>query len=207
MINRKKKQSGGLRVTVKESPIAKESDMKATISPIRPEDAIELLVETIVDFAKEERWLLGSGRWAHRAFSCVIRPEVGDHVLCSATGESSVIVAIIRRSGVSVHEMSLPGNAKLRLSAEVFSVVTKKLLELKSFGNIQIEAPLGSVATLAADVFYTARKTLVQVCSHLISKTKSWQLSAEGSVLTDAENHIMTARRDIKIDAERINMG
>ena len=181
--------------------------MKANISKFRLQDANELIIETILDFPKEECWGLGSGRFAHRAFSCVIRPEVGDQVLCSVMGDSNIIIAILHRSETRLSEMSLPGKRELRLSADVFSVVTRRLLDLKSFGNIQIEAPLGTVATLAADVFHTARQSLVQVCSQLLSRTKNWQLSAEDSILTDAENHIMTARRDIKIDAERINMG
>ena len=57
------------------------------------------------------------------------------------------------------------------------------------------------------DLFQIARKSFVQLGEQFLTKAKNWHIRTEGSLVSDSDNHIITAKRDIRIDAERINMG
>ncbi len=181
--------------------------MLENLAKRKKSEPVCLLKERVVGSAGENQFLLGGGVIAKRAFSCLVMPEIGDEVLCTADGTERLILAILFRHSKSGCAISPLGNSEINVTAKVFSVSALKKIEFRSFGDFQVDVPLGRLVMNVEDLFQTARKNFVQLGEQLLTKAKNWHIRAEGTVVSESDNHIITAKRDIRIDAERINMG
>ena len=170
-------------------------------------ETVCLLKERIVSSVGENQFLLRSGEIAKRAFSCIVMPEIGDEVLCTNDGSEHLILQILSRHSKSECAISPLGNSEMTVTAKVFSVNALKKIEFRSFGDFKIDVPIGKLVMNVEDLFQIARKSFVQLGEQLLTKAKNWHIRTEGSLVSDSDNHIITAKRDIRIDAERINMG
>ena len=181
--------------------------MLKKIAERQEESAIAFVKERVVSMAGNGEAVLRSGLVARRAVSCLVEPQVGDEVLCCRDASGSNLVAVLARNSGSGVEISSPGEGDIQLRASKFSLRSTKDIELRGFGDVLIEAPLGKLVMNVEDLFQTVRKNLVQLGKNMITKTTNWHFRAEGTVLSDSENHVITAKRDLRMDAERINMG
>ena len=170
-------------------------------------ETVCLLKERVVSSVGENKFLLRSGEIAKRAFSCIVMPEIGDEVLYTNDGSEHLILQILSRHSKSECAISPLGNSEMTVTAKVFSVNALKKIEFRSFGDFKIDVPIGKLVMNVEDLFQIARKSFVQLGEQLLTKAKNWHIRTEGSLVSDSDNHIITAKRDIRIDAERINMG
>ncbi len=65
------------------------------------------------------------------AFSCLIRPEPGDHVLYAKSNENScIILSIIERSGCQDMSFSFQGNVDMNMNKGAFSLISNESITM-----------------------------------------------------------------------------
>lgn len=157
-------------------------------------------------------YLLDNGRRATRAVSCLIESRIGDQVLVSQMADQhNYVVHILSRSVIAQKRcdaaISVPG-------ADVFSVRQKQIsfhaietLELSCARDVSLTAASGVLALNATNLFMTVTESVVQQSRNFIGKTVQYMLDVRQLLRMHAKDTLVTAERDVKIDAERISMG
>lgn len=157
----------------------------------------------------EESWLLDNRKIVQRAFSCLIVPLVGDNVVCVNIDNTCFITALLSRSGSEQHKvkLSLSKQTELELSAKKLTLAAEQEMELMSAGDLSINAAFGKLVLTTTDMIQQIKQNLIQTCKQLISRMDYSDVQAKEMLKTHSRNQIMTADKDIRVDADRINMG
>lgn len=165
-----------------------------------------LLVDTIsVELA--ESWETRGGRVVKQAFSCLVKPEVGDSVLVSVQSDQQYVVAIlVRRSSIEA-VLSPPDECGLTIKACSLRLVTSNDMSFLSKGNISVVAPLGELVIQTASIVQTVSNTVVNIAKQILVRVGYYDLSSDTAIMSKASVQVITAEKDIRIDAERISMG
>ncbi len=158
-------------------------------------------------WGEEDRWLLDSGEVTGRAFSCLVCPEPGDKVVVLRSGGRPSILSILARPKPGSVAISLGKHTDLDIRVGKFSLLAEDTATIKSMNSVSISAPLGRIQLMACDLFQTVTGTLVSLAKSMVNKTVDYQMKAEGTVVSTAGAQVITAERDLRLDAERINMG
>ena len=157
-----------------------------------------------------EQWHLEDGQIAHRAFSCLVHPEVGDEVLTAISDKAVLIISILARphAGQSVAGcVGLPAEVAMTIRGANLKLFASSSLVIECLKDIDLKTPFGKVQVLAESFIQTVFGTFVSLArSHLV-KTTNYELKAEGSIVSTGEIQVLTAKSDIVMDASRINMG
>ena len=157
---------------------------------------------------KEHCFLLNDGRLARQAISCLITPQVGDRVLAVAGQDGTpFIVHILHRADLDAARMSVPGVHKLSIWQDQIALTASAQLELHALRDIDITAATGVLGLNADSVFMTVNETLVQNVRNYIGKASQYLLDVTQLLRLHGQQTLMTAEKDIKVDAERISMG
>jgi len=159
---------------------------------------------------RDEQWLLETGQLTARAFSCLLLPQVGDLVLYAQdpVGNSHILAVLERINPNSTpHHLNLPHTQNIALTADKLALLAKTELSLDSGQDIQVNAPAGCIRLLAKDLFQTIGQSLIQLCKNCIQRSEQHDISAQQLLKTHARHQINTADKEIRLDAERINMG
>ena len=152
-------------------------------------------------------WELADGRIAERSVSCLVDPELGDGVVVFGSKRGHMIVAILTR-GNNLSVTIGAGKAEaLNLKAKNITVQASQRAEITSLGILALSAPLGRIQITAADLFQSISCTVVTLARSMVTKVTDYQLRGEGSVVSTAKTHVITAETDLRLDAKRINMG
>ena len=168
---------------------------------------IAFYTTSIVEELSAELWGVEDGHQVKRSVSCLVEPEVGDKVLVMIEGEERTVISIIGRTNRKKIELSSSLGAEIEVKANSFSLMTKKDIEFKAMGGINLSAPLGLIKNISESFMNCVQSSLVSISSTAINKTKNYQLNAEETIITRARTQSITAEKDFFIDADRINMG
>lgn len=148
---------------------------------------------------------------AKQAVSCLVKPVVGDQVMYWSNGNEHWVLAILTRTDEqqteACREIALPQNQGMRINTDQLIVNASQKINLNTLGDININASLGQLNLSAKACYQTVKQSLVQISSHFFNKAEFMDTQAKKLLKTHATQHMMTAEKDIKIDADRINMG
>lgn len=181
-----------------------------SVEELHPSQPTVLLEAKVTSQLSNESWLLNNTHPTCRAFSCVIKPIVGDKVLYTSSSDGNHIISILTRAiehNERSHDMSLPEQQAILFKAKAIDLFGKKKLTLSSIGDIEVNALLGTLKCHAKNLFQSIQKSLIQTSKQMVSRSEHIDLSSTKLLKTHSRHQIITADREMKIDADRINMG
>lgn len=187
---------------------------KALDNPLQP----QMRNATIIDQTAQERWLLDNGLKVCRAHSCLVEPAIGDTVIVYEYRQSEIltgcVLAILERAQSleqelpqQISQLSVPNNKALQINANELMLVGTHQLDLVSNGDASLQAPAGRIIVSAKHLLHSIQDTLVQVCRQMFGRNEQYHMNSEQLNKTHARHQLMTADKDIRVDAQRINMG
>ncbi len=151
--------------------------------------------------------LLDNGARATRALSCLIEPRVGDRVLAAQTGDGAChLLHILEREDRERAELSVPGADTLALRQSRIAVHAHDSLDLGSADTASLSA-LGTLSLNGGSLFASVRETLVAQAEHYVGRFGQYLLDVRALLRLHGKDALLTAERDVKVDAERISMG
>lgn len=152
--------------------------------------------------------LLDNGTRARRAFSCLIEPQPGDRVLASTGSDGGChVLHIVERSEGARANLSVPGASALALRQAHIGVHAVECLDLGSAGTASLSAVGGTLSLNGRNLFVTVGETLVAQARHYVGKFGQYLLDVRELLRLHGNDALLTAARDVKVDAERISMG
>ncbi len=162
----------------------------------------------IISQLSDELWLLDNGKQVNRAFSCLIPPQSGDWVIYTDVGGKAVVTTILSREQTDKSaNISLPHKQDMQLAAKKLQLTGEHSLELISAGDISINASMGKLLVTVKDMVQQIQHSFIQRCKQLISRMEMMDVEASQMMKSHSRHQMMTADKDIRINAERINMG
>lgn len=190
------------------------SNQLTKISTIHKRNIFVCQQAIIVEQLANEQWQLDNGLLAIRAFSCLVKPQPGDEVLyVNSANEQQQILSILTRQNApgtvtnACNNISLPANQSFQLQAENVDLLSHNKISLLSAKDIELNAATGNLTLTARHLFQTIQQSLIQICKQIISRAEQVDMTASQLMRTQARHQIITADKEMRIDAERINMG
>lgn len=156
---------------------------------------------------------------AKQALSCLLKPKVGDQVMYWNNADERWILAVLATSDkntdeehleVDQHqhrELSIPGNLGMQIQTRQLTVNAHRSIDLNTMGDINLNAVIGKLCLSAKSCVQTIQDSLIQMARHVINRADYIDHQAEKVLKSHASHQLITAEKDVKIDAERINMG
>lgn len=175
----------------------------------RPPPLPLYLVEAKIVVALEQHaYLLNDGRLARQALSCLICPEVGDHVLAAACqNETSYILHILLRSELQQARLSAPGVHELSIEQDRINLSACDTIALRALNDVEVSAATGVLSLNGRNLFTTVHESLVQNVGQFIGKAGQYLLDVSQLLRLHSQQTLITAEQDVKVDGERISMG
>lgn len=155
---------------------------------------------------EEGLYRLEDGRCARQALSCVITPAAGDEVLIYE-GEENFVLSVLARRALDEAQLSAPGARTLSIRQARVEVNATEHAALRSARDLELTAASGTLALNARNLFTTVTESLVENVRHYVGRFAQYLLEAKGLMRMHGTQALLTAQKDIKIDAERISMG
>lgn len=144
---------------------------------------------------------------AERAFSCVVEPEIGDHVVYCEAAKKRYILSILQRTVQSAMNLNGPENNEMILSSKRLSVISQTAVDIAARDEIALTSYAGTIMMTAQNLAESIADTVVRTVRNLIVKAVQISADAEQVCRVHGCHQIITADKDIRIDGERINMG
>jgi Protein of unknown function (DUF3540) len=183
-------------------------------NPTVPTVSVALADTRITVLFDDGSCLLGNGMRAVRAVSCLVEPQLGDglcHVLhILARGEltrSELAHSDQARCEGDYARLSVPGAAGLALCQSRISLHAAESLHMGSAGDASLTAAGGTLSLNGRNLFVTVTDTIVEQASHYVGKIGQYLLDVRALLRLHGNDALITAARDVKVDAERISMG
>ncbi len=114
---------------------------------------------------------------------------------------------ILERHTSAAAALSVPGAEALNIRQAKIGIHSVGTLELASARDVSVTAASGVLALNAANLFMTVSESIVQQSRDFIGKTVQYMLDVRQLLRMHAKDTLVTAERDVKMDAERISMG
>lgn len=167
------------------------------------------LVEAKIVVALERHsYLLNDGRVARQALSCLIRPEVGDHVLAaSCQNDTPYILHVLERNELQQVQLSVPGAQALCIEQQHITLSAGDAIALRALHDVEVSAATGVLSLNGRNLFATVQDSLVQNVGNFIGKAGHYLLEVKQLLRLHGQQALITAEQDVKVDAERISMG
>jgi hypothetical protein len=181
------------------------ADPTAPVAPVVPAALADTRIALLFD---DGSCLLGNGMRAVRAVSCLVEPRIGDRVLASATADGlcHVLHILARNEGETAH-LSVPGATAVALRQAHIALHAGESLHLGSAGEASLSAAGGTLSLNGRNLFVTVADSIVEQASHYVGKVGQYLLDVRALLRLHGNDALITAARDIKVDAERISMG
>jgi len=158
---------------------------------------------------------------AKQAMSCLVTPQIGDTVLYWNDTNQRWILAVLTSASTVGNEaggkvdndlqkprsVSLPNQQAMQINGKKLLLNAQQTMQLNSMGNIQINAVVGKLMLNAKHCVYSIQESLIQMARTLLQRSDYIDHQANKVLKSHAQQQLMTAEKDVKIDAERINMG
>ncbi|MDN7183254.1 DUF3540 domain-containing protein [Caballeronia sp. SEWSISQ10-4 2] len=160
-----------------------------------------------------QRFLLDDGRVAATALTCLIEPRVGDVVLVAERADGSrYIVHILARDAESDGAsndvvLTVPGATKLTIAQVSIDIVATERAALRSMKHADIVAATGTLNVTANDLFRTVTESVVDAFRHYVGHAEHYLLDVDQLLRQHGKQVMITAEKDVKVDADRISMG
>lgn len=151
-------------------------------------------------------FMLDDGTSARRAASCLLQPQAGDRVLLATIASETFVLAVLERIGEKA-ELDVPGAASVQLRAPRVQVAATESIELQSACDIELTAAAGKLSLNARHLLTTVTDALIQNARQYITHVESYALKARALLRLHGRDAIVTAEKDVNVDAERINLG
>lgn len=182
-----------------------EKTSKSTPPPSLPLTFIEAKIVVSLD---TDSYLLNDGRAARQALSCLLQPEVGDHVLAATCqGDIPYILHILARNNLQQVQLRVPGAQQLCIAQDQVLVSANHSITLNALTNIDINAATGLLSLNARNLFTSVSESLVQNVQHFVGQAEHYLLEVKQLLRLHGQQALITAEKDVKVDAERISMG
>lgn len=179
-----------------------------------PQPPQQLQVATVTEVT-DEQLVLEQSLPAKLALSCLLQPQVGDSVLFHQDNEQRWVIAVLaageasshgRRGDASDRELAV-ANSTLTLNTQKFTVNSAQGIHFNSLKDISLNAALGQLKVNAKSMLQSVQQSLVQLSKHFFSKADVIDVHASQLAKSHAVHQLITAEKDLKMDADRINMG
>jgi hypothetical protein len=180
-----------------------------TSKTLPPTPAPLYLVEAKIVVSLEQHcYLLNDGRVARQALSCLLQPEVGDHVLAAACQDDTpYILHILQRNHLKAAHLSVPGAEQLCIDQQQIALQAGQSIALRAAGDVEVSAATGVLSLNARNLFATVSESLVQNVRHFVGQAEHYLLDVKQLLRLHGQQALVTADQDIKVDAERISLG
>jgi hypothetical protein len=183
------------------------SSLKTT-RKLPPPLPLRLVEAKIIVALEQHAYLLNDGRMAHQALSCLVRPEVGDHVLtATCQNDTSYILHILQRTEPKHVQLGAPGASEMRIEQARITLNAEENIALHSLADVEVTAATGVLSLNGRNLFTTVHESLVQSVGHFIGKAEHYLLDVRQLLRMHGQQVIVTAEQDVKVDGERISMG
>jgi hypothetical protein len=165
-------------------------------------------LEAVVSGLEGGRWSLADGSQAALAASCLLEPRPGDRVavFAAADGERFIMAVLVRAEPAATAVLRMPGEAVEILAGEL-SLIAGRRLTLASQGEAALLAPSSRLSLQAQDIFTTASGCLVETADQRVSQAQHWLAEVASLLRCHSGQALITAERDLRMDADRITMG
>ncbi|WP_338847060.1 DUF3540 domain-containing protein [Massilia sp. W12] len=183
---------------------AEKTDKQAPPAPL----PLQLSEARIAVVLQGQGFMLDDGRVARQALSCLVTPEVGDHVLTAAGHDNPpYILHVLARQNPQHVALSVPGAGKVSLQQDTIELQAQQAIALQALRDIEISAATGVLQLNACNLFSTVHESVVQHMRHYVGRAQHFLLEAEQLLRLHGEQTLITAEQDIKVDSERISLG
>ncbi|WP_414445194.1 DUF3540 domain-containing protein [Burkholderia sp. 22PA0099] len=179
-----------------------------TGNKLPPPLPLHLVEARIIVALDQHAFLLDDGRAAHQALSCLIRPEVGDHVLvATCRNATSYVLHILHRSEPHLVQLSVPGARELRIEQPRIGLAASDAITVQALTDVEISAATGALSLNARNLFTTVQESLVQSVGQFVGRAGHYLLEVSRVLRLHGQQAVVTADEDVKVDGERISMG
>lgn len=144
---------------------------------------------------------------ARQALSCLLVPQTGDIVLYWLDGDQAWILNVLSAAQHQGRDVSLPQQQDIRINTQNLVVNASEKITFNAMHEFNINVALGKLNQCARSMYQMVQESFVQITKHYINKSEYLDLQAEKLLKSHATQQLITAEKDIKMDADRINMG
>ncbi|MBX2807781.1 MAG: DUF3540 domain-containing protein [Cellvibrionaceae bacterium] len=139
----------------------------------------------------------GVEQTAVAAEALLVRPEVGDLVLCVYCEKTFFVSQLLQRQKAAA-KVLIHSSRPVEWVAPSLCFKALDELELLSARKLTLSA---------RDLIAGATRTLIQQAHHLIQHATSYSLTTKGLMKLSGRQQLIVAEDDLRMDAKRINMG
>lgn len=149
---------------------------------------------------------LHNGSGAELALSCLVQPQAGDLVLlCHSAAGNHIVQILQRESGADIRCRIAAGRA-FHLQAERIHLTSEQCTEINSARDVQINA-LDRLQLNGGQLLMHAAGCLIQTAKNCIGQFTDWAVSARHLIRLQGRRQLITAEKEIKVDADIMHMG
>lgn len=143
-------------------------------------------------------WLIDNEFCAKVAVSLLVKPELGDCVaFVSLAGHGYIIQQILCRAEQHC-EVTMQLDHDVRLIAPNIAIQAQDNLDL---------AALNKASLMSENLQQSAQKSFVQQADNMILQATQLSATADSVMNLSAQQHLLVAEEDVRIDGNRISMG
>ncbi len=130
----------------------------------------------------------------------------GDYVSYLETTEGVFITSLLRAAKRASVSLEFNCADTLNLTADNLVLTGRETASLRAAKEISVET-CKNIKLACENLFQTAFGSVVNVMKNWVHRCDQGTLNAAQMLQIDAENQVITANKDLRLDAERINMG
>jgi len=173
---------------------------------LRATREVELRTATVASREGAQIRLLG-GAVAKLGASCLLQPEPGDLVLVAQAAQAFVVSVLQRVPHSTACELGVAGVERLALAAPEIAIHAERRLCLSALLECEVTAAAGVLRLNAQNLAMTVADSIVEVADEVITQAKVITHRAEELLSTLAKRQLWVAEKEMRVDAETIQMG
>ena len=151
----------------------------------------------------------------HRAPSCLVAPAAGDRVLVAEAGGRAYVLAVLEREGDAPLRIETDGDLELvadriSLKASVFELAAgTATLVGRAFNSMfrTIKRVAGTETVIAQSTSLSAGERVSTVAGADVQQAGVFSQHVDGALAVKSHTAIVSAKTDIRLNGERINVG
>ncbi len=168
------------------------------------------LQQASITSTEGDKFALDNGVSAVQATSCIVLPQIGDKILYWQDNNDCYITHILSQpaaSQASDRQVALPQQQGLKINAKNLVFNIAKSLSMNVVNEINLNAAVGKINLYAQNLTQHVQKSLLQMAGQLLQRCDFLDVNTKLLAKNHAKQQLITAEKDLKMDAERINMG
>jgi hypothetical protein len=153
---------------------------------------------------------LGDGRCARQAASCLLQPAAGDNVLLLEGQSGLFVLAVLLRKVTaepSAACLAVPGATALRISQARLELHAEQTIALRCHGEVELTSARAAISLQGQHLLASVGESVVLTARHLVAQTEHCSVQASALLRLHGGQAMLTARGDMKLDAERVSLG